>query len=280
MRRCAHAGSLLVISVAAACAGAPRGRGDGPVHAGAIPAADAAPPAAPRPPLVLGAELEVRGSRRGALRDGDIVVSGDRIRLSIQTSERAHLYLVYCNQDRELEVFPGQGSIRTRAGEVTPAPGRGAELVLDDNTGPEALYAILSRVQISSPGQRLVKAIVAGSGGVAADCGQRRRITPPRRSAGRRASPGGPPRRASGEPAPGAPLVTIERGAGVAWSDAPALREDTDGIAVLRYRFQHVAALPWPPPGGGAEPREPHREARAPRTALPAAEPVGYRAGP
>jgi hypothetical protein len=89
-------------------------------------------------PLTLQIALLLRGSKEGPLGDGDTVVNGDLIQMSIQTSEDAHVYLAYCTANRDLTVFPEHGSVQTRAGEVTIAPGRGAHLVVDNN--PDYYY--------------------------------------------------------------------------------------------------------------------------------------------
>lgn len=268
------------ILAAAACAGAPR--------------APAAPPSSEErgmkaeiAPLALQLALHLRGSKDGPLGNGDTVVNGDRIKVSVQTSEDAHLYLAYCTSDRVLAVYPNYGSVRTRAGEVTTPP---ADLVLDTNTGPEALYVILSRSELSSADPKLAYALHASQQWDAnIDCGGGDLFTGA--TAGSTAAPGakpgsrpgagathGPaPARRPGEPPalangpaggalasraeagapvarPGGsmavvpddappPLVTIERGMYMSQSGAAevSVRADANGIAVLRYRFQHVA---------------------------------------
>jgi len=168
-------------------------------------------------PLVLQLSLHVQGSRNGVLRDGDTVASRDRIQVSVLTSEDAYLYLAYCSKDRKLDVFPVQGSIRTRAGKRAFAPDRAAAIVLDDNRGPEALYVIVSRSEIASTGQRFIKAAAAsGPNEVATDCGTRAR--------GKTLDAG------------------LERGGEVIWNGVPAVSADAGGIVVLRYGLKHVAA--------------------------------------
>ena len=107
--------------------------------------------------------LQVRRSKDGVpheLHDGDTVVTGDRIRLSIRTSEAAYLYLAFCAH-HELAVYPPQSGIRTQAGELMVIPPVGAELVLDCDPGPEVLYVILSRAELSLADPHLAAALAA-----------------------------------------------------------------------------------------------------------------------
>jgi hypothetical protein len=101
--------------------------------------------------------LQLRRSKNGVpheLHDGDTVISGERIRASVQTSEDAYLYLAFCSH-RELAVYPSRNGIRTRAGETLFAP----ELVLDSAPGREVLYVILSRTEIAVADPHLAAAI-------------------------------------------------------------------------------------------------------------------------
>lgn len=107
--------------------------------------------------------LLVRRSKNGVpheLQDGATVTTGDRIRVSIQTSEDAYLYLAFCAH-KELAVYPSPSGIRTRAGELMAVPPVGAELVFDGDPGPEVLYVILSRTEISIADPKLAQALAA-----------------------------------------------------------------------------------------------------------------------
>jgi len=107
--------------------------------------------------------LLVRRSKTGVpheLHDGDTVMTGERFRVSVQTSEDAHLYLAFCAH-KKLAVYPSPNGIRTRAGELMAVPPAGAELVFDGDPGPEVLYVILSRTEISIADPRLAQALAA-----------------------------------------------------------------------------------------------------------------------
>jgi hypothetical protein len=115
--------------------------------------------------------LKVRRSENGAphdLQDGDTAMTGDRIHLSILTSSDAYLYLAFCAH-RALAIYPQHG-IRTRAGDLMSAPDR--DLVLDDIPGPEVIYVILSRRELSIADPKLAAAIAAQRpSGMTTDCG-------------------------------------------------------------------------------------------------------------
>ena len=217
-------------------------------------------------PLTLQIGLRVRGSRDGVLRDGDTVVIGDRIQVFAQTTQDAHLYLAYCTANWKLAVFPDSGSIFAAAGATTVAPGRQATLVLDDHLGSEVLYVIVSRTVLSSADPRLAAAIKASQPGErAAACGPRFRAVVAskdanttmrparsgdgalvRRSAApRRKARGGVLRDVTSADDDERPLVTIERGMYVNQNGVADVttHADANGIAILSYRFRHVAAL-------------------------------------
>ncbi len=225
-------------------------------------------------PLRLKIGLQLRGPRIdprvvGTLVDGDTIVSGDRIRVSIETSEDAHLYLAFCNARRELVLHPSHGSIGTHAGQLTSAPGERSDLLVDDNVGTEVLYVILSRAELSSADPRVSDALKASlPGGTAAACREGHTFS-------KATAPAPPPRTTRPDatarpqrPAPGAgspmrsvpvapPLVTIERGMQVSQDSALAevtADADANGIAILRYRFKHVATAPAAAPAPAAVP--------------------------
>jgi len=113
--------------------------------------------------LGLDHALQVRRSRNDVpheLHDGDTVMTGDRIRVSVQTSEDAYLYLAFCVH-HVLTVYPSQAGIRTVAGQLMVVPPGSAELVIDGEPGLEVLYVILSRAEISVADPRLAAALAA-----------------------------------------------------------------------------------------------------------------------
>lgn len=118
--------------------------------------------------------LLVRRSKDGVpheLQDGATVTTGDRIRVSIQTSEDAYLYLAFCAH-KALAVYPSPSGIRTRARDLMAVPPAGAELVFDGDPGPEVLYVILSRTAISIADPKLTEALAAQRpSNMPVDCG-------------------------------------------------------------------------------------------------------------
>ena len=148
--------------------------------------------------------VEVRRSSGVALelRDGDTVMTGDRIRVSVRTSADAYLYLAFC-AGQHLQIYPSQHGLRTRAGDLVLVPDGGGELVLDSQPGVEVLYLIVSRDELSRADPDLAALIAAAGDGIkAVDCG--------------------------------ASLDRLMKPTG-------AVITEPRGIAVVRYRFIHVA---------------------------------------
>jgi len=271
----------LAISAMAGCTGTPQARCATPQAAGgptSLVGSDERGIQLERDRLGFDHALQVRRSRTAVsheLHDGDTVMTGDRIRASIRTSEDAYLYLAFCAH-QELAMYPSQGGIRTRAGEVMSAPQASAELVLDGDPGPEVLYVILSRTEISVADPRLAAALAAQRpSNTPVDCGtgfEAKLAKPPRNpSAGRapaprstnilrgsafRKKPISSTRAPDGHtppPDPGferfPPDPDFERNPGnIVWyrvdgatGPVDVVAADEDGIAVVRHAFTHVA---------------------------------------
>jgi len=118
--------------------------------------------------------LQLRHSQNDApheLHDGETVMSGDRLRAAVRTSEDAHVYLAFCSH-HELAVIPSQSGTLARAGEPTAVPPGHGDVVLDNEPGPEVLYVIVSRNEIAMADPRLASALTATRPGDApTDCG-------------------------------------------------------------------------------------------------------------
>jgi hypothetical protein len=220
-------------------------------------------------PNDLRVALRINGVARGGFRDGELVRSGDHLQLTIQTREASHVYLAYCTRDRELAWFPPRGSVVTRPDEAVIAPAPNAAIVLDDNLGPEVLYVVVSRSELSLADPELGKAVErARGGGSAADCGEalgdRRRES---RSKGARQRPRAAPQARPAAPRDRAKAVEVSaatayapdeeperaprpvglvRGGALRWDDLEQATAtvDASGIAILRYGFEHVARSP------------------------------------
>jgi hypothetical protein len=222
--------------------------------------------------LTFSVALHVRGSGSGILRNGDSVVSGDRMQLQIQASENANLYIAYCAEDGELAMFPQYGSIPAKAGEITYAPARDGEILLDDNTGPEALYVIVSRFPLEHSDPQLAAVIAATRHNEeTADCGEHFRAlgaersseSPEPKNTGKssQAKPvnKSPVDKQAGKPSPSRPInkSTVdklaskppdesierapERGAYVIFNGGAGVAADAAGIAIVRYGLRHIA---------------------------------------
>lgn len=236
---------------------------------------------APQARFTLDVTLSLTGSRNAVLRTGDRVVSGDRINAAIKASVDAHLYVGYCDRDGMFTIYPPVGSIEARAGEITYAPGKGANITLDDQIGAEVLYVIGSRRRLDVTDPELTAALSrakAGAAGAACEHplqhfleGTRTASTMPQPAP----APAAATRASTGTPAPGLvrseastahrpgpgqprarsqpgtgqhsdrlpPPANLERGAYITWGPGGEVSAegDLDDIVVLRYSFSHVA---------------------------------------
>jgi hypothetical protein len=251
-RRATVAAAVCVMAAAVAIVVLlPRDRGEVPVRTSALdvpterPARSGSP--APRAEVTRGIDvgsgrlgfdhvLRVRRSVTAApreLRDGDTVMTGDRIRASVATSADAYAYLVFCG-GQQLQTYPSPRGVRVKAGDVVLVPEGGGELVLDSQPGSEVLYLILSRNELSLADPSLASLIAAtGDGSRTVDCGS---------SLDARLM------KSTGVTTPSSVL----RGERIrASSSGAAVAADADGIAIVRYRFVHVASELDPRPSNG-----------------------------
>lgn len=237
---------------------------------------EVAPDAVPGEPFILEATLHARrlesgvSVSRGELHDGDTVMSGDRIQISVRTTRDAHLYLAFCSQQAAnprypgLTVYPPKDSIPVKANETTIVPNQAAEIVIDDKPGREALYLILSRTDLPMADPHIDDAIAAARRGTATvDCGDplhlanrgspkvTRKVVKRARKAphpvsglhsGTGVSTGSglatppPPSALVVSTETGEPFLNPTRGGQVVWAHGGF------GLVVLRYGLQHVSA--------------------------------------
>ncbi len=188
-------------------------------------------------PLTVELWTRVSGSQAGPLLKDASLDSNDRIYLSARASTKAHVYLVYCNDRRELVRYPKTGS-----------------LVIDP--GREALYVIASRHPLAEADPQLDAAIAsARPDDAATDCGGNFEAI----AAGSAPSLAAPephpkaPRAARPKPAPKAaaplppaadperPVAELVRGLHVDDSSEGdvAATSGEDGVVVLRFGFEH-----------------------------------------
>jgi hypothetical protein len=250
--------------------------------AAAAPAPATASPATSRP-FVLEHGLHARRTVGGdsitlddVVTGHSVLVSGDRLQLSIRTSQRGYLYVAFCSQHdtgarvHGFSVFPAKGSIELTPDVERIVPSIKEEIKLDDHPGRETIFIVVSKTELSRSDSRLANILHgARQGADAADCDSLQRVAagpakPAAKPAPRPANRGvsllhDPP---SHRPPP---VATIERGVDIvlnpdlagsdrgedADSAAPPARPvdaGPDGIVVLRYDFRHVA------PGAAAAP--------------------------
>jgi Domain of unknown function (DUF4384) len=224
----------------------------------------------PSAKFTLDVTPSLKGSRNTVLRSGDKVVTGDGINVAVKASTAAHLYVGYCDRDRKLTIFPPVGSIEVKVGEVAYMPAKGADIILDDQIGPEVLYVIGSRRRLDVADPDLAAAISKVRPGAAnVECGEALdqvlgsrgpdQITEepgpaPDPAAGapaidRASSPAGARRKRSVPAKPDddeedrlPPPAKLERGGYIRWGATGEVSADgdRDEIVVLRYTFTHV----------------------------------------
>jgi hypothetical protein len=221
--------------------------------AASVPAA--AQPAPAQAPFVLEARLDAyRTTDANTLTLADVqdgrtpLISGDRVQITIRTSQTAHVYLAMCAQSKSdtayhgLTIFPERGStvIAADAPAILPSPTIG--IILDDQPGTEVLYVVVAQRELATADAQLAKALdAARPGAQRGECGAQ--LSPrPAPSTGRR-----PP---TPEPAGTRPRATIERGmylgemapAAPTGSDRPPrpIAADASGVVVVRYQLPHV----------------------------------------
>lgn len=230
-------------------------------------AASAEAPAQIEVGFIVESALRARRPRRGQpdllleLGNGATAIDGDRLQIQVRTSRDAYLYLAFCSQHASdpryagLVVFPDRGAIRVTAFETTVAPNPAAEIVLDNQPGQESLYLIFSRIELSRADTELADAIAAArQGNQTTDCGAALKTTPARSTAAGKplrvwnGKPTSPKRRSARNselrPRDDDPVVEIQRGGDIVWKhgEPVGLDADPDGIVVLRFGLNHVAA--------------------------------------
>lgn len=197
--------------------------------------------------------LEVRGANTAGfheLRDGDTVMTGDRVHASVTTSTGAYLYVTFC-AEQHLQVYPSQRGVRTRAGDLVRVPEGDGELELDSHPGFEVLYLILSQDELSVADPELAALLAAGGDGnkpVACDASLDGKLmksagSPPSNVLRGERIPRKPrpPSRTGGPELAGGPGDVVWYAADGAGSPGTVIAADADGIAVVRYRFRHVS---------------------------------------
>jgi Domain of unknown function (DUF4384) len=99
----------------------------------------------PAPPLYLEVWATVRGTAVGLFHPGVALHSGDTIGLQARTSIAAHVYLMHCDRNAVLSVFPTSGPIDFRADQRVSLPAAGMDIRLSGAPGNETLYVVASR---------------------------------------------------------------------------------------------------------------------------------------
>jgi hypothetical protein len=173
--------------------------------------------------------FEVRRAETSAaheLRDGDTVMTGDRLRATLRVSDDAHLYVAFCD-DGHLKMYTPQHGVLLRTGEGWAVPGGGRDLIVDAHVGAEVLYLIVSQDELAFADPQLA-ALVSPSAAGTVDCDAGLELALSRSTAV-------------------LPRTNVLRGERIATDAArpgSVVAADSDGIAVVRYRFIHVAPEP------------------------------------
>jgi hypothetical protein len=200
------------------------------------------PSAASAPPLTFKLAGRVSGSVNGPLQGGMTLRSGDLLDLTVETSDAAHLYVLYCGASGNLTSYPSAGAAASQRGVRMVLPGPGKQFRLDDRTGSEVLYVVASRSPLSVADPDLDVAISeARTDAARADCAQGGIET---RLVGLEPKAQTPRKRPLHEP-----RASVLRGLEVV--DSMASEGDavqsavsrSDGIVVLRIPFVHAPSL-------------------------------------
>lgn len=102
------------------------------------------------------------------LRDGSVVTggsvlrSGDKFDFSVRLARPSYLYVLQFYDHGPMRIYPPPGPMTIHPAGVTRVPGnRRTWFELDDNTGRETLYFLISDMPIASPGQYIEKQLGA-----------------------------------------------------------------------------------------------------------------------
>ncbi|MET0384740.1 MAG: hypothetical protein ABW321_02215, partial [Polyangiales bacterium] len=183
-------------------------------------------------PLYLDVWMTVHGTAFGPLLPQMSLHSGDRIGVQARTSSAAGVYLVHCDGQQKLSVYPSRGPRYFRADERVELPEEGFVVRLDGAGGREFFYVIASKRPLQHSDRALHTALFGDETSTAApSCGGNFRtlLAGPQPRRWRR--PGAPVQQRAalrGLPAPPAPPA-MARGMAM-----------DDGIVVLQFPFEHL----------------------------------------
>jgi hypothetical protein len=139
----------------------------GAIAVGMVSCAGAFREGAARPPdnkegaLKLELWATIEGAHQRPLISGETLVSGDRVELSALASGDAHLYLFFCDANRQLTRLPRESSFALRARQREPHIPPDTMLRIDHSVGKEALYVLASRHALEQADPRLKAALDA-----------------------------------------------------------------------------------------------------------------------
>ena len=171
-------------------------------------------PAVASAPLYLEVWVTVHGTSVGPFRSDIALHSGDRIALQARTSIAANVYLLHCDPQHVLSVFPESGPLQFLADRRVSLPASGLDIRLDGPPGPETLYIVASRRPLDQADPRLHAALTPGDQSACQD----------------------PVARAM--PSTRATLRGVE--VSRAYDSVARAFAGDDGVIVLRFPFQHL----------------------------------------
>lgn len=162
-------------------------------------------------PLDVSVSMDALGPGQVEMRfvkPNDQVHSGEGVRFKVRVTQPAYVYVVwYASKGWSTVLFPDAGDRQVSPGEDLTVTNRGARIELDENVGQENVYVLASNRPMS-PDLRTQLRIASG------------RDEPP---------PEGVPPDKRGDD-----LRSLES------ASAVHLRADATGVALLRFRFQHI----------------------------------------
>jgi hypothetical protein len=180
-------------------------------------------------PLYLEVWATAHGSSVGPLFPGMALHSGDRIGLQARTSSRAHVYLLHCDANAVLSVFPSLGPLVFPADRRIELPAVGAALQLSDVPGQDTLYILASKRPLDHTDPALQAALLSWgqAGNPNAACGSdfERLLAGPIDAAARAAHK---------EP------TAALRGVLANYVSVTRAFADSDGVVVLKFPYQHL----------------------------------------
>jgi hypothetical protein len=180
-----------------------------------------------KPPLYLEVLATLRGTARGPFVPDVRLHPGAQISLQARTSAAARVYMLHCDAQAALSIFPDAGGIDFRADQWVPLPAAGMPLRLGAQHGNETVYVVATRDALDRADSRLSQWLLEARDG--ARCGAALDAL----LAGHEAA-SAPPTAAT---PPAKKLPFAVRGVDVSKSAVARAFAERDGVVVLRFAY-------------------------------------------